>query len=116
MGITVNRTVEGFEGTWVELSPRWTRAEYRELLEATGDTWFTIFEAKVEGFCIQTSEGDITTFEELTEEALNFADMEVLGFLDGCMLGVVAERRSMGFSKRSISSNGKDEKSETTKE
>jgi len=106
MAIRIECSIEDFGDTWVEVSDKWTRREYRDMLDAEGDAWLDLFHAKVEACHIQTDGEPITDPQELTEDMLDDVDMRVLGFLGGLFIDAAQALRSLGFMSGHVSSNG----------
>ena len=114
MTVRIECAVDGFEETWVEVSDRWTRSEFKALIDAEGDEWLGTFHDKVTACHIQSSENPITDPQAVTEDALDDVDMQVLGFLGTVLLEAVTHLRSLGFMSGRVSSNGAEEKKAKT--
>lgn len=107
--VRIECTTEGFEGTWVEVSDRWTRREFKELLDSEGDDWLETFHVKVDACNIETDGEPITDPAMVTEDTLDDVDMQVLGFLGTVLFEAAAHLRSLGFMSGRISLNGSAE-------
>lgn len=105
MAIRMECTAPGFEETWVEVSDRWTRREFKAMVDAGGAEWLEMFHDKVTACHIQASGEAITDPAAVTEDALDDVDMQVLGFLGTVLLEAVAHLRSLGFMSGRVSSD-----------
>ena len=113
MAVRIDCTADGFEDTWVEVSDRWTRREFKALLESEGDEWLDIFHKKVTGCHIQTSGDPLTSPAAITEDSLDDVDMEIVGFLSTVLLEAVSHLRSLGFMSGRVSLNSDAKKTAT---
>ena len=115
MAVRIECTAEGFEGTWVDVSERWTRREFKEMLESDGAEWLDTFHKKVTACNIETGGEPITNPQSVTEDMLDDVDMQVLGFLGTVLLEAVAHLRSLGFMSGRVSSDGNAAKKKKAK-
>ena len=107
MTVRIECTAPGYEGTWVDVSSKWTRREFKAMVDSDADEWLELFHVKVEACHIETSGDPIEDPSAVNEESLDDVDMQVLGFLGTVLLEAAAHLRSLGFMSGRVSSNGK---------
>lgn len=97
MPVRMTPDIPDLAGNWLDVSDKWTRAEFKRLLDADGAETLAITRAKVVGCHIETDGGAIDDPAGLTEDALDHVDMRLLGFLGAAVLTAVTHLRSLGF-------------------
>ena len=88
MSVRFTCDVDGLAGdNWVDVSERWTRAEFRELMEADAEESLDIFRRKVTACHLPPETGDVVTDPLLVNDKLLEAlDLRVVGFLGAVLV------------------------------
>ncbi len=88
--------VEGYTDSWVELDPRWTRAEERELLSVVGnDAYLDLLRRKAAAVHLVDGKRVIDDVGALTDEGLADVDLVLWSFVIKVLFFAYQEQRSI---------------------
>lgn len=99
--------VEGLGENWVDLPDAWRRSERGALMDADMDGIFEALREKCTGCRIEVSATVVITDpKQLTDAALEDADLAVYGFVVGALFRAMEFRSSLGNRSARLSSPG----------
>jgi Na+-transporting NADH:ubiquinone oxidoreductase subunit NqrB len=106
---------EGFESAWVELTPRFTRAEVMALVEADEADTIAALRERMTGCYIPLNDGTaITEPAMFVADRLEEADILILAWVGQMPATVIGHRRMLGKVSLQLSSGNKGTAMATT--
>ncbi len=98
-----------FADSWVEVSERWTLAEWDELNNsADWQSLMSIFAEKVEACHVQCGDKFIDSPDGITEDAINECDLVIVGFLGRVLQTACGHLVTLGNMSARPSLNGSE--------
>jgi len=98
------------EDNWVDVSEKWTRAEFRALTKAEGAEFWRIWNEKVSGCHLETApKAWCDNPAAIDEDSLDDMDLRLLGFVGAVMVNAGVHLRSLGNARARLSSNGAEQ-------
>jgi hypothetical protein len=96
---------DGYEGVWVEISPRFTRAEVLALVEADEETTIRNLRERMTACHIPLNDGTaIVDPGDFVAERLEQADILVLAWVGQILPSVIGNQRTLGKVSLRLSS------------
>ena len=98
MSIRVTPDIADLAESYVDVSERWTRAEFTALLDADGENTMATLRRKLDGCHLQLDDGTFCDEPaQITDSLLDGMDLRLIGFLGAAPLKACAHLRSLGF-------------------
>lgn len=101
--------IEGFKDNWAEVSDSWTRKEYSEMMQASGEDLLKIMQHKVLSCFVVLADGSAaTSFGDITDAQWDEMDLRLFGWIGGLLPNATERLRLLGnqsarlWSKRNV--------------
>lgn len=107
MSIRIVPDIEDLAESYVDVSERWTRNEFKALLDADGEDTLSTLRRKLDGCHLQLEDGSFCDEPgQITDSLLDRMDLRLIGFIGAAPLKACSHLRSLGFRSALPSSVG----------